>query len=98
MANTLGERIRLLREKKHLTQSQLASRMHVSRSLVYDWENDRVHPTTENLVTLSHVLCTSTDYLLDIDTSLSICLNSYSDLQQETILRLLSYMDRKIKE
>lgn len=38
MGETLGNRLRMLREKFHYTQEQLADELHVSRQAVSGWE------------------------------------------------------------
>ena len=50
---TCGERIRQEREKRKLSQEDLAERMGVSRQAVGKWEADRSRPTREKLERLS---------------------------------------------
>lgn len=44
MATDLGTRIRRARERKHLSQQELADAVGVSRSAVNAWENNRAEP------------------------------------------------------
>ena len=50
---TCGERIRQEREKRRMSQEDLAERMEVSRQAVSKWESDRSRPTKEKLEKLS---------------------------------------------
>ena len=50
---TCGERIKREREKRKLSQEDLAERINVSRQAVGKWEADRSRPTREKLERLS---------------------------------------------
>ena len=50
---TCGERIKREREKRHLSQENLAEQMEVSRQAVSKWEADQSRPTREKLERLS---------------------------------------------
>jgi transcriptional regulator with XRE-family HTH domain len=61
----MGERIRVLRESKGLTQEQLAAQLGVTKGAVHQWEKD----LTKNIknvtfLALSQVLGTTQEYLL----------------------------------
>lgn len=43
-AKSLGEQIRDARERRHMTQQQLADRLEVDRKTVDNWENGRTSP------------------------------------------------------
>lgn len=61
---TLGERLRLLRAEKKLTQQQVADKIGVSKSSVLYWERDENTPKHDSLMALVRSLNTSVDYLL----------------------------------
>jgi len=62
---TFGERFRNLREKKGLTQMDVATKLNISISSVHKWENGR-YPIADVLPALSSLLGVSTDYLLGL--------------------------------
>lgn len=62
--STLGERIVDARERRRLTQDQLARRIGVSRSAIAQWETDRATPSTPHLISLSETLSVSPNHLL----------------------------------
>ncbi len=93
MIDTLGARITRLREQTGLSQTELAKRLHVSRSTVQSWESGHTSPCTDKLIALARLFHTSTDYLLDCENEHTICLDCYNDHEQALVLRLLQYFD-----
>ena len=61
----MGEKIRLARRKRGLSQEQLAEKLAVSRSAVAKWETGKGLPDVGNLRMLSRLLQVSVDHLLD---------------------------------
>lgn len=61
---TLGERIKICRQKAGLSQEQVAEQVGVSRQAVTKWEADRSAPSTENLFKLAEIFGTTVDLLL----------------------------------
>ncbi|MGB9561960.1 MAG: helix-turn-helix domain-containing protein [bacterium] len=68
---TLGERVKRLREAMGLTQRELAKRIGTSSGLISFIERDKNKPSYEVIRRLSEVLGTSTDYLIYGKSSLS---------------------------
>ena len=60
----LGEKIRLLREARGLSQEELAEKLDVSRQTVSNWENDRATPDAVKLGALCKTLGVSADEML----------------------------------
>ena len=54
--NTLGDRIRILRSGRALTQQAVAEALGVSRSAVAMWEKDEREPNLETLTQLAKLL------------------------------------------
>ena len=67
---SLGERIKELREQKGMTQQQLADLLFVSNKTISKWEKNDNEPDSEMLVKLSEIFNITLDYLLKGDTSL----------------------------
>lgn len=63
---SLGNRIRLARERAGYTQEKVAEKVGVSRSAVSRWEQGEIEPKVQNLVAIAALLNVSTDYLLGI--------------------------------
>ncbi len=60
----LGQRIRSQREKRHLTQSQLANSLHISAQAVSKWERGENAPDISILQPLSTMLDRSIEWVL----------------------------------
>ena len=60
----LGKKLKMLRNKHKYTQPELANLVGVTKSTIAAYENDTRLPSYDVLIKLSHVLKTSTDYLL----------------------------------
>lgn len=64
--STMGERIRLSREKKGLLQAQLAQMIGVKSSgVISNWEKDINKPDGEKMISLCEALDISLSFLLD---------------------------------
>lgn len=62
---TLGDKLKLLRSKKGMTQEAFAEILSVSRSAIAKWESNNGIPDISNLKQISQVLNISLDELLD---------------------------------
>lgn len=70
----IADKIKFLREKKGITQAELAKKLSVTRSSVNAWEMAISVPSIQYLVELSAYYGVSVDYLLELkrDSSLDI--------------------------
>ena len=59
------ERLRELREKRHITQVRLSVATEVSQETISAYESGKAMPSADTLVRLADFLNTSTDYLLN---------------------------------
>lgn len=64
MNRTLGQKMKLLRDKKHYTQEQISSQLHIGRSSYANYERDRREPSIAFLVALARFHHVSVDYLV----------------------------------
>lgn len=62
-----SEKLRALREGKHLTQSQLAARVGVSKATISAYETASKAPSLDVLIRLSRVFGVTVDYLVCMD-------------------------------
>ena len=63
----LGKQIKMHRQEVHLSQSELANRVYVSRQTISNWENDKSYPDVNSLVLLSEIFQISLDNLIKGD-------------------------------
>lgn len=66
----LGEQIKQRRTELQMTQTDLADKLHVSRSAISNWEIGRNYPDMQIIVELSDLLNISLDTLLKGDTQM----------------------------
>ena len=82
MKYELAERIKKLRQEKHLTQTQLAKRLRVGTSIISAYENQDRLPSIEMLIKLSYEFNVTIEYLLGINKNKTI---DVSDLTTEQV-------------
>lgn len=70
---TLGQKLRLLRKEKGISQEKLAEQLGVSRQAVSKWELDITLPETENIIKIGNIFDVSYDYLLREDMEEKSC-------------------------
>lgn len=65
MNTNFGQRIRMLRIAKHMTQAELAKKLDVSKSMISSYESDMRKPSPDVLVELAKVFGVSMDIIFD---------------------------------
>lgn len=94
MVSTLiGEHIRELREQSGMTQSDLAKRVHTSRSSVQAWECGANYPSIDSLILLSQVFHVSTDYLLAVSKNKTVILDKFTEHQRALVFQMIAFFD-----
>ena len=59
-----SEQIREIRKENHLTQEEMAARLHVTRQAISNWENGKNLPDIEMLMEISRTFQVSLDRLI----------------------------------
>ena len=85
-----GKRLKYLREQKGLTQSQLAERLSVSRTMMNWYETGRRYPSLDMLIKLANSFHVSTDYLFGINKEKKLNIDGLSENQINIIYNLIS--------
>lgn len=80
-----GYRLKDAREKRKLTQAQVADRLNLTRSSISSYENNVALPSVEILIQLALIYRVSVDYLLGMDHRRAIYLDGLSTKQQDTV-------------
>lgn len=81
----LGNRLKALRQKNNLTQSQVAERLGLSKAVVSSYEIASRYPSYEVLVKLAVLYGVSTDYLLGLDNRTMIDITTLTLVQRSAI-------------
>jgi len=85
-----GLRLRELREAKHLSQTNVASRLNVSRSTISGYESNTTTPSLEQFTRLAVLYNTSLDYMMGLDNRTCFYLDGLSENQKQTILDIVN--------
>lgn len=83
---SLADRIKSLRERANLTQSEIARQLGISRSGVNAWEMGLSVPSTQYIVELAKKCGVSTDYLLGMENTSSISVKGLTEKQVSVLL------------
>ena len=87
----IANKIKMLRERHNLTQSDLAKKLGLTRSGVNAWEMGISVPSTQYIVELAALFGVSTDYLLDIEKEETINVSGLSEKEVGMIAELVEY-------
>lgn len=88
MVYDFGLRLKELRKKKKLSQSQVSARLNITKSSISGYENNIITPSIDIIVKLALLYGVTTDYLLGLDNNESIVISDLTNNQKE-IVRLL---------
>ncbi len=91
----IADRIKKLREEKHMTQTDLAKKLGITRSSVNAWEMGISVPSTQYIVELAAIFKISTDYLLGVATSSSVSVSGLTDSDIQLVYEVVSHLREK---
>lgn len=93
-----GWRLKNLREKRGLTQAEVAERLGVDRATISSYERNLGFPRVEKLETLALLYRTSVDYILGLDNRPVIYLDGLTESQQETVRTIVETLRREFQK
>ena len=91
----MGEKLRILRTEKNLTQKQIADRIGLAISAVSSYESGTRYPSYDVLVKLAYIFHVSTDYLLGMTDKRSIDVTGLDAHEVELISQLVDTLRNK---
>lgn len=97
MVETLGSRLRQLRESKHFKQEQIARLLNVNKTTVSYYENNIRQPSYLTLIRIASIFNVSTDYLLGCQRNLVIDVSALNDSDLELVRNLVESLGEKNK-
>ena len=95
MVYDIADRIRYLRDKSGLTQTDLANKLGISRSAVNSWEMSLTSPSLSNLVEMSKIFKVSIDYLVSASDKILVDISDLSIEEQEVVFKLVDCFQKK---
>lgn len=94
----VADTIKLLRNAKDMTQSDLAKKLNITRSSVNAWEMGISVPSTTYIVELAQLFHVSTDYLLGLKQNSSIDISELDDTEIKIIYELIQHFSKMKKK
>lgn len=88
----LSSKIKMLREKQKLTQSDLARKLGLTRSSINAWEMGLSVPSTNYIVELARLFDVSSDYLLGLDETSTLKISGLNPKQVTVLSELVECM------
>ena len=84
----VADKIKILREKKGITQSELAANLGITRSAVNAWEMGITVPSTQYVVELAKFFNVSADYLLGLSSTSTISVNGLNEREIASLVEI----------
>lgn len=88
----LGNTLKTLRLKEHMTQAQLAQKLGLTKSVISAYETGLRLPSYDILIHIAKIYHVSTDYLLGLSYKQEIDLSGLSQEEIEAVLNLINVM------
>lgn len=91
----IADKIKILREKKGITQTELAKQLGLTRAGVNAWEMGISVPSTQYVVELAIYFGVSTDYLLDMKNTAAVSVDGLNDREIASIVEIIQCYKQK---
>lgn len=93
-----GEKLKTLRTEAGMTQTELAKRLSITKSVVSYYELQERTPSPDVLIQLADIFHVTTDYLLGIDHKKMIDVSDLSDEDMRFLLITIETLRKKNKK
>lgn len=90
-----GERLKILRISKGLTQEQLARRLNLTKSVVSAYELGMRKPSINIVIKIAAIFGVTTDYLLGVDEKQRFDLSGLSEAEISLVRNLINTLKEK---
>lgn len=91
MMNSFGERLRALRERENISQSELARTLRLTRATISAWEMGVNEPNAQSLIMLSKYFGVTSDYLLGISSAETMDISRLNKTEKGMVRGLVGY-------
>lgn len=95
MVFDFGYRLKNLRQQHHLTQTQVANRLNLSKTSISGYKNNVKTPSQDVLIKLAGLYRVSTDYLLGLDDEEMISVEGLTRQQRRLVEELVRMLQEK---
>ena len=90
-----SQRLKQLRNAKHLTQSQVASKIGVTASMVSSYETDIRLPSYDVLIKISRLFGVTIDYLLCYENRRFLDISSLSEEEAAVVSDMVNVLNKR---
>ena len=91
----IADKIKMLREKRGMTQAELAKQLGLTRAGVNAWEMGISIPSTQYVVELALFFGVSTDYLLDLQKTATVSVEGLDDREISSVVEIINCLREK---
>ena len=84
------DNIKILRESRNWTQSELAKKLGLTRSAVNAWEMGLSVPSTPYIVELANLFKVTADSLLGVNSRFILDISGLKDDEKEAVIRIVN--------
>ena len=88
-----GEKLKVMRELKHLSQEELGRRIGLSGSVISAYEKSRKYPSIETLIKICSELSVSADYLLGLSDDMRLTKTYLTDTQISSLRSIIRELE-----
>ncbi|MCL1631102.1 helix-turn-helix domain-containing protein [Sporolactobacillus sp. CPB3-1] len=92
MGNTLGSRIRFLRDERQLSQMEMARQLNISNAQLSRYESGARKPDPDMIVQIADYLSVSADYLLGRTERINETKSLYESAEDHALLKKVKEM------
>lgn len=93
-----GTTLKQLRKSHNLTQSELGSRVGLSKAVISKYENGLGYPTFDVLIQIAHYFGVTTDYLLCAERRKTMDVSDLTETQIDAVRRVIAEFNKSNKK
>lgn len=93
----IGDRIKELRCELGLSQTQLASKIGVSKQCISNWENENIIPSVEMIIALCRYFNVSPDFILEFSDRIRIDVSDLNEDERSLVLQIVHQFSKERK-
>lgn len=90
-----GEKVKLLRKERNLTQKQLADMLGVVVSAISSYESGARYPSYDGLIRLARIFHVSTDYLLGLSKTRTVDISGLDEEEIDVVIHMINVLRKR---
>ncbi len=94
MVFNIADRIKYLRDKCGMTQTDLAKKLGISRSAVNSWEMSLSLPSLSNIVEMTKIFNVTSDYILGLSNQVTLDVTALNNDEREAVFKIVDCLKK----